>query len=130
MINTDEYVPFETAELLKKHGFPQDYYCYPVYYMNGDKPKLAFEGDDDFPYSQNECVAPTIATALKWLRETHGLYADVFIIDYAPEPWVANIHKYNNELEMVSIYRNSGDFFATFEGAAHHIIRVCLEKFL
>lgn len=65
----EDYVSFEIAKILKEKEFGQDYYNYPVYWMNGNNPTLSFEGDDDFPYNQNECVAPTLATTMKWLRE-------------------------------------------------------------
>ena len=71
----EDYVSFEIAKLLKEKGFEQDYYynnC-PVYWINGNNPTLSFEGDDDFPYNQNECVAPSLATAMKWLREVHKI---------------------------------------------------------
>lgn len=80
---TESYVSFEIAKLLKEKGFEQDYYynnC-PVYWINGNNlywinrnnPTLPFEGDDGFPYNQNECVAPSLATAMKWLREVHKI---------------------------------------------------------
>ena len=62
----DEYVSFETAKLLKKKGFCQDYNLYPVYWMNGEHPILSFEGDD-FPYSQNEACAPSQQAAMRLL---------------------------------------------------------------
>lgn len=122
-MTTNDYVPFDTANLMKKHGF-----CTPsdiVYNEDGCLFNMLVE-----PFTNYKCYAPTIETALKWLREVHGLYADVFIVDYAPEPWAFSIHRLNDELEMVSVYRNSGDFFATFEDAANSVIKVCLEKFL
>lgn len=72
MIVTNDYVPFETAKLMKAHGFnsPSDI----VYNADGYLFDMLTE-----PFTNYECCAPTIANALKWLREAHGLYADVFI---------------------------------------------------
>jgi len=119
----DDYVPFETAKLMKEHGFNS--VSDIVYNSDGYIFNMVCE-----PFVNYECYAPTIGMALKWLREVHGLYADVFIVDYAPEPWVGSVHKFNDEIEIVSVYRNGGEFFSTYEDAANHIINVCLEKFL
>lgn len=119
----DDYVPFETAMLMDKHGYES---LSDIAY---DKDGEMFNALNE-PFRDVECYTPTIANALKWLREAHGLYADVFIIDYAPEPWIANIHKYNDEIEMVTVYHHSGKFFKTYEDAANYIIGVCLEKYL
>jgi hypothetical protein len=122
-MTTEDFVPFETAVLMREKGF--DTPCDEVYDSDGNLFNIMNKPLDDYEY-----CAPTLAVALKWLRETHGLYADVFVIDYAPEPWVANIHRYNDEIELVSVYRHNGEFFRTYEDAANFIIKVCLEKFL
>lgn len=131
---TEDYVSFETAKLLKEKGFNQDYYNYPVYWMNGKKPTLSFEGDDDFPYSQNECVAPTLASVMKWLREVHIIHVDIII-----EGNGSCIKYYSNIRPFKIIYPTRfGDSidtikigtYNTYEEACKAAIKYCLTNLI
>jgi len=120
-----QYVSFETAKLLKEKGFYQDYYSYPVYWMNGKNPVLSFEGDNDFPYEQNEVCAPSQAVAKRWLREIHNLFIDVYYdadikgymyhIDKLPKGATLNVSDLADE---------------TYEEACEAAIKYCLENLI
>lgn len=129
----EDYVNFEVAKLLKDKGFNQDYYNYPVYWMNGQKPTLSFEGDDDFPYSQNECVAPTLASVMKWLREVHHYYIQVML-----DSWACNGHsgyyvilqRTDNNFEMMLQDAVDEVFYQTYEEAASAAVKYCLTNLI
>lgn len=61
------FVPFETAQLLKKKGYPQDKSDYG-YFDNGDSHPLIM-----FPADNFDCAAPTCHEVLDWLEE-NGIY--------------------------------------------------------
>lgn len=70
----EEFVPFEIAKKLKQKGFPQGKKnTLAMYNEVGEWFSLARYLDeyeycfDDF--DENDCVCPTIAHVLKWLRE-------------------------------------------------------------
>ena len=124
---TEDFVSFELAKLLKKKGFYQDYYNYPVYWMNGKNPTLSFEGDDDFPYSQNECVAPSLAITMKWLRNEHKLYIEICTdTSYNFKDIVFRPAIYNENLTCLW----ESDNYSTYEQAAEEAIKYCLENLI
>jgi len=70
---TEDYVNFETAKLLKEKGFDEGtYHCYTT------KGVLWFE---DVLFNHNagtDYSAPTLQMAMKWLREVHKLYINIW----------------------------------------------------
>ncbi len=82
---TEDYVSFETAKLLKKKGFYQDFLSEitPVWKLNGNRTELAFYGCDNYPCETDEWYsAPILQLAMKWLREKHNLH--IITLPYAP----------------------------------------------
>ena len=74
---TEDYVPFETAKLLKEKGF--DEICYKYY----DVFEKELFGADDIPFQNHELdetmiAVPTLQMATKWLREVHNLNVEVY----------------------------------------------------
>lgn len=73
---TEDYVSFETAKQLKKKGF--DVPC-EYFYVDGKLVKShGFdcnwnEGESLFTDYKNECSAPTLQMAMKWLRDMHDI---------------------------------------------------------
>ena len=73
---TEDYVSFETAKLLKEKGF--DEFTTMVYNQNEDfMPNGTIVDAYQTFYS-----APTLQTAMKWLRETYKLH--IITLPYAP----------------------------------------------
>lgn len=73
---TEDYVSFETAKLLKEKGFDSE--C-DYLYVNGDIVRAQGgkcnwnKGETIFTDYKNECSAPTLQMAMKWLREVHNI---------------------------------------------------------
>ena len=67
---TEDYVSFETAKILKEKGFPQSTFrCH--YITDGNSHYKSFENRCGF--GDYDIIAPTLAMAMKWLREVHKL---------------------------------------------------------
>lgn len=83
----EDFVTFELANKLKEKGFPQ-HICEDGYiveederYDIGDK-EMIWAIPDYLPY----IAAPTIAQALKWLRDTYKLFLSPCVIaDFYPD---------------------------------------------
>lgn len=83
----EDFVTFELANKLKEKGFPQ-HMCEDGYiveederYDIGDK-EMIWVIPDYLPY----IAAPTIAQALKWLRDTYKLFLSPCVIaDFYPD---------------------------------------------
>ena len=62
------FVPFETAQLLRKKGYPQDKSDYG-YFDNGDSHPLIM-----FPADNFDCAASTYHEVVDWLYEKKDMY--------------------------------------------------------
>lgn len=127
---TEDYVSFEIAKLLKEKGFEQDYYWHPVWWMNGNKPQLSFEGDDDFPYGDNVCCGCTKAEALRFLRGKYRLNIEILIVGLVERPdipvdWKYRVYDSANNVD----YRNNA-IFDIYEDACEAAIKYCLENLI
>ena len=72
----EDYVSFETAKLLKEKGFPQSTFrCH--YLTDGSSYYKIFENRCGF--GDNNIIAPTLAMAMKWLREVHNIFIEVSV---------------------------------------------------
>lgn len=72
---TEDYISFETAKLLKEKGFPQSIFrCH--YIIDGNSHYKSFENRCGF--GDYDIIAPTLAMAMKWLREVYGLHIYTF----------------------------------------------------
>ncbi len=116
---TEDYVSFETAKLLKEKGF--DWNC---------------EAKRFYPESKNGVYAPTLQTAIKWLREK-GFHIFVPMeIDYDEDErgtkWYHDA-TYYPEIRRVSdgkIMYDDGRLYAKPEHAYEVAIRYCLENLI
>lgn len=73
----EAYVSFEVAKLLKEKGFEGDINAYYHIWDNGNKVCSVQE----FSHSEAPHLyipAPTHQTAMRWLREVHGIYIVFF----------------------------------------------------
>ena len=79
---TEDYVSFETAKLLKKKGFKglcNAYYdCFTTDNFHSSSEPTDFNSIDT--KIRNIVSAPTLQMAMKWLREVHKLYVEVYIV--------------------------------------------------
>ena len=83
---TEDYVSFEIAKLLKEKGF--DVEC-DYLYIDGKVVRAQGgacnwnKGETLFADYKNECSAPTIQTAMKWLREAHHYFIQIMLDTWA-----------------------------------------------
>lgn len=119
----EAYVSFETAKLLKKKGFMEDVivkFFASGYDSKGNILDIRDTELKDYP-------RPTHQMAMKWLRDVHRLYIEVYAnkahnskdIIFCPQVWDKNFH---------SIWRDG--CFTTYEQACETAIKYCLENLI
>ena len=134
---TEDYVSFETAKLLKKKGFPQEYDIYRSMVYNEEDYEDEYEVQrmvlqtqlvkagtlSSYPVGVPEpkCYCPTLQMAMKWLREVHKLHI---------EPHIQTHENYNG-----NIYNLDGELLLGFssespEQACEVAIKYCLEHLI
>lgn len=131
---TEDYVSFETAKLLKEKGFDEP--CLMCY--TSDK-KLANYGLYR-SYKNSEVfamTAPTIQTAMKWLRKTHN---QIIVPDVRVEDPISGIIKCyivgiwyipkNNGGALCFISPTPENGYSTYEEACEAGIKYCLENLI
>lgn len=91
---TEDYVSFETAKLLKEKGF-NGYECEVYEYYGEDGEKTGSTWTSPYP-------RPSLAMAMKWLREVHNISIEV-VYDCSNDKtetiswWLANIKHINSD---------------------------------
>ena len=123
---TEDYVSFETAKLLKEKGF--DAKCKKYYnlkmltnlYYGCEYVRNRDLKDED------DCIAPSLGMAMKWLREVHKLHVDVDPSegDWNPtvitlEGWACAV-KFGDNIPIQDSY----------EKACEAAIKYCLENLI
>ena len=92
---TEDYVSFETAKLLKDKGFPQEYDIYHSMVYNEEDYENEYEVQrmvletrlvkagtlSSYPIGVPEpkCYCPTLQMVMKWLREVHNTFIDIYL---------------------------------------------------
>lgn len=136
---TEDYVSFETAKLLKEKGF--DGFCHRYYRcdkedIDGNGKMFMFASDlNGFCYVTNSLLnyygdeheenilAPTLQMAMKWLREVHNLFIEIYG-DTADIYYDASIYGLNNER------KKKVKDFSSYEEACEAGIKYCLENLI
>ena len=147
---TEDYVSFETAKLLKEKGFDAE-----CDYLYADGELLRAQGftcnwnngETLFADYKNECSAPTLQMAMKWLREVHNIHIEVnlsfsedpikyptfyyvYILDSKSGNSIikpaARIDGLNPLVDVDNVPRN----FNTYEQACEAAIKYCLENLI
>lgn len=125
----EDYVSFEVAKLLKEKGF--DVEC-DYLYVNGEILRAQGfkcnwnKGESIFTDYKNECSAPTLQMAMKWLRKTYNYVINVNYIDFLEfgEVWSYTIIDKSTFAEYYKDTENS------YELAAEVAIKYCLENLI
>lgn len=131
----EDYVSFEIAKLLKEKGFDGE--C-DYLYVNGNIVRAQGgkcnwnKGETIFTDYKNECSAPTLQMAMKWLREVHYLFIQVTIVPHTTitmeqKYYLFSIHKDRRRLcrDDVPI-----DYYNTYEQSCEAAIKHCLENLI
>lgn len=126
---TENYVSFETAKLLKEKGFDEE--C-DYLYVDGELVRAQGcacnwnKGETLFADYKNECSAPTLQLAMKWLRKKYNIHIEP---RYFPMP---NIYRYVIIHSPVTIenINSHPQYFNTYEEACETAIKYCLENLI
>lgn len=136
----EDYVSFETAELLKEKGFAQttDYF----YSKQSEKKYPEQLSLNELNYQRSSFIpAPTLQMATKWLREVHGMYIETNVRMYTSpktkvDGFLANVwYLPKNNKGMCCVYAYppnhiAGECWDTYEQACEAAITYCLTKLL
>ena len=121
---TEDFVSFETAKLLKEKGFNEPTTC--VYHKGGTFDRIALNTWND-KFITPIC-APTLQMAMKWLREVHKLYINI---------WADPKDVESNDFDIIfraQVYNGTSNYgtyeFSTYEEAAETAIKYCLENLI
>lgn len=121
---TEDYVSFETAKLLKEKGFDEP--TTKSYYTEGFENPMIFSHDLLPRIQPDEFLCPTLQMAMKWLREVHNLYINVFVT------WKNKIPHYqwsiDNLITQDTIYETP--CLEKYEQACEAAIKYCLENLI
>ena len=127
---TEDYVSFETAKLLKEKGFDgecRDYYNTVGHFYSED-----FKSDwNDSKGEITFFSAPTLQMAMKWLREVHKLYVEVYIVKNHSNKTI----EYCITIEDLNFPGNKDGFHIrpsqeSYEDACKVAIKYCLEHLI
>lgn len=127
-----DFVKFQTAKVLRKHGFNENCFaCYDIYNpkcteQNGDV--LLNYGYIRFNETDDMYAAPTLIMAMRWLRRTHNIWLNVYLCQ-EKAVWRYNINKYHKHEKRFDT-TESKNVFDTWEEAADYGIKECVKKFL
>ena len=127
---TEDYVSLEVAKLLKERGFDAECHAYYIMYADGSK---KFCVSQAYPEGHNfnggeeyEVSAPTLQMSMKWLREEHNLYINIFVT------WKNKIPHYqwsiDNLITQDTIYDTP--CLEKYEEACDEAIKYCLENLI
>ena len=124
---TEDYVSFETAKLLKEKGFDEECSCF---YNNIDYGTPGLEVDGQLYYKNSalddeEYSAPTLQTAMKWLREIYHIHITIYPYgEYSCDNYQFDVYKDNN------LVVSKDDGYITYEQACEVAIKYCLENLI
>lgn len=119
----DEYIKFETARLLKEKGFDEKCgYCYAFFDEDDIRVLELKHHISGLSLAEKRYPYVTQSVALKWLREVHNLYINIFVT------WKNKIPHYqwsiDNLLTQDTIYETP--CLEKYEGACEAAIKYCL----
>ena len=139
---TEDYVSFETAKLLKKKGFPQEYDIFHSMVYNEEDYEDEYEVQrmvletrlvkagtlSSYPVGVPEpkCYCCTIQMAMKWLRVKYNIHIEP---RYFPIP---NIYRYVIIRSPVTIenINSHPQYFSSYEEACEAAIKYVLENLI
>ena len=119
---TEDYVSFDTAKLLKKKGFDEG--CPTTYTSNG------FFHTHNYRPLLGDIFAPTLQTAMKWLREVHNIHIVIHpYTEMEGHNWSFIFDKFAYGCwQELGIYIT--DSWNTYEEACEAAIKYCLKNLI
>ena len=122
----EDYISFESAKLLKEKGFNEE--CFALYNPDGVLIQSGIRLNNiQVGRVKGSYSAPTLQMAMKWLREIHKIFIEV----YADKAYNSKDIIFNYEIwdeNLNSIWR--AGCFTTYEEACEAAIKYCLENLI
>lgn len=116
---TEDFANFEISKLLKQKGF--DIICDYAYNNKGGY----FEVDRS-NFDEVYCFRPSLALAMKWLREVHSIFICILFLE--------DNGKYGftieNTISRKFIITSKNDEYPTYEQTCEAAIKYCLENLI
>lgn len=130
---TEDYVSFETAKLLKKKGFDvwgDGSFNSGIEVFAEYSPSGTFNKCITSKPHQKAYPAPTLQMAMKWLREVHNLFIQVWII--SEQGYWFNIDKLSDNYNHKDLYSTGLEdiYYPTYEETVEAAIKYCLENLI
>ena len=127
----EAYVSFEVAKLLKEKGFDGDGVdaeCH-MFYSDYTETIMPVTEIALVPYDE-VYFAPTQQMAMKWLREVHNLFIQVWIL--SEQGYWFNIDKLSDNYNHKGLYSTGLEdiYYPTYEEACEAAIKYCLENLI
>ncbi len=132
----EDYVNFETANLLKEKGFDELCYACYEYFESG----VTLYKGWTFEYkgypvhnSLYRIKCPTLQMAMKWLREKHHYYIQVMLDSWAcgdHTGYYVVIQKTDSDFELMLQDVREQVFYENPEEAYEDAIKYCLENLI
>lgn len=115
----EDYVSFETRNLLMKKGMPKDYFSHLV----------RENTQEDTVRRYYTCY---LDKAIKWLREEHHYYIQVMLDDWVGTHvgYYVVIKKTDSDFELALYEEEEQVFYETPEEACEAAIKYCLENLM
>ena len=129
---TEDYVSFETANLLKEKGF--DGGCRARYGTAGSFSYEKYEIESGGCEMHNAILAPTLQMTMKWLREVHNI--GIFPTTFYRHTKTFDGHNYGCTLVNLKTFDLIGNFedctfpADSYEQTCEKAIKYCLENLI
>ena len=127
---TEDYVSFETAKLLKEKGF--DCICVKCYDFDGSLVSVepnCYADDNNVDWSR-WTNAPTLAIAMKWLRDIHRLVINIEYIDFLEHGEVWSYEILNRDTFQTFTKKCESFTEHSYEQSCEAAIKYCLENLI
>ena len=136
-LNTEDYVSYETAKLLKEKGFDNDVICTDCWYdEDGDLHRRGNYSYSGAPVYHKDtcCNAPTLQMAMKWLRVVHGMYIAIVMhqdtdCDFNT-PWIITYHYNVQRLDRLANEGGNCIIYDKYEQTCDEAIKYCLTELM
>lgn len=125
---TEDYVSFETANLLKEKGF--DWEC--IGYYVDDEPDDVYHslcGETNSTWESRCCSAPTLQMAMKFIRKA-------YFLNISPQfnRWENNWSVVIRSMDNRNIIKNNSALemsgFSSYEDSVEAALQYCLKNFI
>jgi len=119
----ETYCSFEIAKLLKEKGFDEE--CIG-FYTPEKEIHFTFLGETNSTWLDDSISAPTLQTAMKWLREEHKMFICMLFLEDKDAYGFTIEHLVSKKY----IATSKSDEYSSYEQACEAAIKYCLENLI